>query len=34
MFNFIHSSQTITKRYIGITEDEIGTSLEGFKLGE
>ncbi|HIE4111802.1 TPA: tyrosine-type recombinase/integrase, partial [Enterococcus faecium] len=23
----------ITKRYIGITEDEIGASLRGFKLG-
>ncbi|EGP5396219.1 integrase, partial [Enterococcus faecium] len=22
-----------TKRYIGITEDEIGASLKGFKLG-
>ncbi|HAP8642987.1 TPA: integrase, partial [Enterococcus faecium] len=27
------SSQAITKRYIGITEDEIGASLRGFKLG-
>ncbi|HHA4279205.1 TPA: integrase, partial [Enterococcus faecium] len=26
-------SQAITKRYIGITEDEIGASLRGFKLG-
>ncbi|HAP8308252.1 TPA: integrase, partial [Enterococcus faecium] len=25
--------QAITKRYIGITEDEIGASLRGFKLG-
>ena len=33
MFIFNHSSQSITKRYIGITEDEIGASLEGFKLG-
>ena len=33
MFIFNHSSQAITKRYIGITEDEIGASLRGFKLG-
>ena len=33
MFIFNHSSQSITKRYIGITEDEIGASLKGFKLG-
>lgn len=28
-----HSSQAITKRYIGITEDEINASLDEFKLG-
>ncbi|OJG41787.1 hypothetical protein RV04_GL001158 [Enterococcus hermanniensis] len=33
MFIYNHSSQAITKRYIGITEDEIGASLAGFKLG-
>ena len=33
MFIFNHSSQAITKRYIGITEDEIGASLADFKLG-
>ncbi|MFV0559805.1 MAG: tyrosine-type recombinase/integrase [Enterococcus sp.] len=33
MFIFNHSSQAITKRYIGITEDEIGASLAEFKLG-
>ncbi len=30
---FNHSSETITKRYIGITDDEIGRSLMDFKLG-
>ena len=30
---FNHSSQTITMRYIGLTEDELGDSLEGFRLG-
>ncbi|MGX7029785.1 tyrosine-type recombinase/integrase [Vagococcus zengguangii] len=30
---FNHSSENITKRYIGITEDEIGRSLMDFKLG-
>lgn len=33
MFIFNHSSQAITKRYIGITEDEIGASLADFKIG-
>lgn len=33
MFIFNHSSQAITKRYLGITEDEIGDSLADFKLG-
>lgn len=30
---FNHSSQEITKRYIGITEDEIDDSLNDFKIG-
>ena len=30
---FNHSSQQITKRYIGITEDEINESLDKFRLG-
>lgn len=30
---FSHSSQAITMRYIGLTEDELGDSLEGFRLG-
>lgn len=30
---FNHSSQQITKRYIGITQDEINESLNEFKLG-
>ncbi|MCM2139860.1 tyrosine-type recombinase/integrase [Vagococcus fluvialis] len=30
---FNHSSESITKRYIGITTDEIGNSLADFKLG-
>lgn len=30
---FNHSSQAITMRYIGLTEDELGDSLEGFRLG-
>lgn len=30
---FNHSSQKITKRYIGITDDEINESLDKFKLG-
>lgn len=33
MMIFNHSSQEITKRYIGITDDEIIDSLKGFKLG-
>lgn len=33
MVLFNHSSETITKRYIGITDDEIGSSLKGFKIG-
>lgn len=33
MFIYNHSSQAITKRYMGITEDEIGASLVGFKIG-
>lgn len=32
MLIFNHSSQAITKRYIGITEDKIGASLADFKL--
>lgn len=30
---FNHSSQAITMRYIGLTEDELDDSLEGFRLG-
>lgn len=30
---FNHSAPSITKRYIGIGQDEIDESLEGFKLG-
>lgn len=30
---FNHSSQAITMRYIELTEDELGDSLEGFRLG-
>lgn len=30
---FNHSSEKVTKRYIGITTDEIGSSLLDFKLG-
>lgn len=30
---FNHSAPSITKRYIGIRQDEIDESLEGFKLG-
>lgn len=30
---FNHSSEKVTKRYIGITTDEIGSSLIDFKLG-
>ena len=30
---FNHSSQAITMRYIGLTEDELGDSLQGFRLG-
>ena len=30
---FNHSSPSITKRYIGITQEEIDQSLEGFRLG-
>lgn len=33
MYIFNHSSESVTKRYIGITQDEIGNSLEGFKIG-
>lgn len=28
-----HAAPSITKRYIGITQDEINESLEGFRLG-
>lgn len=30
---FNHSNEEITKRYIGLTDEELGQSLEGFKLG-
>ncbi|WP_026688300.1 tyrosine-type recombinase/integrase [Alteribacter aurantiacus] len=30
---FNHSAPSITKRYIGITQDEIDKSLKGFRLG-
>ncbi|MGX7013919.1 tyrosine-type recombinase/integrase [Vagococcus silagei] len=30
---FNHSSERVTKRYIGITTDEIGNTLADFKLG-
>lgn len=30
---FNHSAPSITKRYIGITQDEINDSLKGFRLG-
>lgn len=30
---FGHSNQQITKRYIGITQDEISDSLKNFRLG-
>lgn len=33
MYIFNHSSQEITKRYIGITDDEVATSLKSFRLG-
>lgn len=33
MMIFNHSSQAITKRYIGITEDEIDNALDKFSLG-
>ena len=33
MIIFNHSSESITKRYIGITDDEIDDSLVDFKLG-
>lgn len=33
MVLFNHSNEAITKRYIGITDDEIGSSLKGFKIG-
>lgn len=33
MVIFNHSSESITKRYIGITDDEIDNSLIGFRLG-
>ncbi|MFB7351957.1 site-specific integrase [Bacillus thuringiensis] len=29
---FNHASQEVTKRYIGITQDEIDASMQGFKL--
>lgn len=30
---FNHSSENITKRYIGVTEDDMENSLKGFKIG-
>lgn len=33
MIIFRHSNESITKRYIGITDDEILQSLQDFKLG-
>ncbi|MFT8692846.1 tyrosine-type recombinase/integrase, partial [Liquorilactobacillus satsumensis] len=33
MVIFNHSSQQITKRYIGVTDDEINQSLNSFRLG-
>ena len=30
---FNHSSEEITKRYIGITDEELGDSLREFKIG-
>lgn len=33
MVLFNHSSEQITKRYIGITDDEIGSSMKGFRIG-
>lgn len=33
MVLFNHSSEAITKRYIGITDDELGDSLKDFKIG-
>ncbi|MDM8213789.1 tyrosine-type recombinase/integrase [Enterococcus hirae] len=33
MVIFNHSSEKVTKRYIGVTEDEISSSLAEFRLG-
>ncbi len=33
MIIFKHSSEKITKRYLGINNQEIGESLADFKLG-
>jgi len=33
MYLFNHSSEKITKRYIGITDDEAKSSLKGFRIG-
>ena len=33
MYLFNHSSEKITKRYIGITDDDAKSSLKGFRIG-